>query len=73
LEEVSTVRGSGWVDDQYAKLRMILNPDGRPTRYRVANGTTWKNAASDGKDLGADVDGVEGATANSPTGNWPSP
>lgn len=27
----------------------------------------------DGKDLGADVDGVEAATANSPTGNWPSP
>jgi hypothetical protein len=34
LEEVSTVRGSGWVDDQYAKLLMILNPDGQPTRYR---------------------------------------
>ena len=46
---------------------------GRDGNYRVANGTTWKNAASDGKDLGADVDGVEGATANSPTGNWPSP
>ncbi len=25
LEEVSTVRGSGWVDDQYANLLMILN------------------------------------------------
>ncbi len=41
--------------------------------YRVASGSTWKNAASDGKDVGADVDGVEGATANAPTGNWPSP
>jgi hypothetical protein len=46
---------------------------GRDGNYRVANGTTWKNAASDGKDLGADVDGVEGATANAPTGNWPTP
>ncbi len=41
--------------------------------YRVASGSTWKNAASDGKDVGADVDGAEGATANSPAGNWPSP
>lgn len=41
--------------------------------YRVASGSTWKNAASDGKDVGADVDGAEGATANAPTGNWPLP
>lgn len=41
--------------------------------YRVASGSSWKNAASDGKDVGADVDGAEGATANSPTGNWPAP
>lgn len=41
--------------------------------YRVASGSTWKNAGSDGKDVGADVDGAEAATANSPTGNWPSP
>ena len=34
LEEVSTARGSGWVDDQYAKLLMILNPNGQPTRHR---------------------------------------
>jgi len=46
---------------------------GRDGNYRIANGTTWKNAASDGKDLGADVDGAEGATSNAPTGNWPSP
>jgi IPT/TIG domain len=46
---------------------------GRDGNYRVANGTTWKNAASDGKDLGADVDRCEAATANSPTGNWPAP
>jgi hypothetical protein len=46
---------------------------GRDGNYRVASGTTWKNAGGDGKDLGADVDGVEAATANSPTGNWPSP
>ena len=46
---------------------------GRDGNYRVASGTTWKNAASDGRDLGADVDGVEGATANAPTGNWPTP
>jgi hypothetical protein len=41
--------------------------------YRVAAGSSWKNAASDGSDVGADVDGAEGATANAPTGNWPSP
>jgi len=41
--------------------------------YRVATGSRWKNAATDGKDVGADIDGVEGATANSPTGNWPTP
>ena len=46
---------------------------GRDGNYRVATGTTWKNAGSDGKDLGADVDGVEAATANTPTGNWPTP
>jgi hypothetical protein len=46
---------------------------GRDGNYRVASGTTWKNAASDGRDLGAHVDGVEGATANAPSGNWPSP
>jgi len=41
--------------------------------YRVASGSSWKNAASDGKDVGADVDGAEGATTNTPTGNWPTP
>ena len=41
--------------------------------YRVASGSSWKNAASDGKDVGADVDGAEGATSNTPTGNWPTP
>lgn len=53
---------------------MLVNfNSGRDGNYRVASGTTWKSAATDGKDLGADVDGVEGATANSPTGNWPTP
>lgn len=41
--------------------------------YRVATGSSWKNGATDGSDVGADIDGVEGATANAPTGNWPSP
>jgi len=53
---------------------MLLNfNSGRDGNYRIASGTTWKSAASDGKDLGADVDGVENATTNSPTGNWPAP
>jgi hypothetical protein len=53
---------------------MLLNfNSGRDGNYRVVSGTTWKSAATDGKDLGADVDGVENATANSPTGNWPAP
>ena len=41
--------------------------------YRVASGSSWKNAATDGSDVGADVDGAEGATANAPSGSWPSP
>ena len=53
--------------------RLLNFNSGRDGNYRIASGNNWKNAASDGKDLGADVDGVEGATANSPTGNWPTP
>jgi len=41
--------------------------------YRVASGSSWDNAATDGSDLGADVDGVEAATSNAPTGSWPTP
>ena len=55
-------------------VSQLLNFNGgRDGNYRVANGSRWKNSASDQRDLGADLDGVEGATANSPTGNWPSP
>jgi hypothetical protein len=53
--------------------RLLNFNSGRDGDYRIATGNNWKNGASDGKDLGADVDGVEAATANSPTGNWPSP
>ena len=28
LEEVSTTRGSGWVNDQRAKFLLILSPNG---------------------------------------------
>jgi len=34
LDTVSTVCGSGWVDDQHVILLMILNPKILPTRYR---------------------------------------
>jgi hypothetical protein len=34
LEEVSTVRGSGWVADQHTNLRLILNMIASPIRYR---------------------------------------
>jgi hypothetical protein len=34
LEEVSTVRGSGWVNDQHVVFPMILNSQPLPTRYR---------------------------------------
>jgi len=34
LEEVSTVRGSGWVADQHATLQLILNAIVTPIRYR---------------------------------------
>jgi hypothetical protein len=53
--------------------RLLNFNSGRDGNYRVASGNNWKSAASDGKDLGADVNGVESATANSPTGNWPAP
>jgi hypothetical protein len=53
--------------------RLLNFNSGRDGNYRIASGNNWKGAGSDGKDLGADVDGVEGASANSPTGNWPAP
>ncbi len=37
LEEVSTVRGSGWVDDEHGILRLILNP--QPDPPATAGGT----------------------------------
>ena len=37
LEGVSTVRGSGWVADQYAKLPLILSPIAHPSA--TADGT----------------------------------
>jgi len=51
--------------------RLVNFNSGRDGNYRITSGTAWKSAGSDGKDLGADVDGVENATANAPTGNWP--
>jgi len=47
--------------------------NGLDGNYRVATGNSWKNGASDGKDVGADIDGVLGATAHTPTGNWTLP
>lgn len=43
---------------------------GREGNYRVAAASSWHNAASDGTDIGADVDGVELATQFTPTGDW---
>jgi hypothetical protein len=63
--------GQLWVTSWGPQL--VTFNSGLDGNYRVASGSTWKNAATDGKDLGADIDGVERATANSPTGNWPSP
>jgi len=63
--------GQLWVTSWGSQL--VNFNSGLDGNYRVASGSTWKNAATDGKDLGADIDGVERATANSPTGNWPAP
>lgn len=53
---------------------LLLNFNGgRNGNYRVTSGSIWDNAATDKTDLGADIDGVEGATANTTTGHWPSP
>jgi hypothetical protein len=63
--------GNIWVNS-YTGLFANFN-NGLDGNYRVVNGSSFHNAASDGINLGADIDGVEGATANAPTGNWPSP
>lgn len=39
--------------------------------YRVAPGSSWKNAASDGADIGADFSAAQRASENTPTGLWP--
>lgn len=38
--------------------------------YRVAASSDWHNAATDGTDLGADIEGAELASQYSPTGDW---
>ncbi len=63
--------GNIWVTS-YTGLFANFN-NGLDGTYRVVGGSAFHNAASDGKNLGADVDGAEAATANAPTGNWPSP
>ena len=63
--------GQLWVTSWGSQL--VNFNSGLDGNYRVATGSTWKNAATDSKDLGADIDGVERATANTPSGNWPSP
>lgn len=45
---------------------------GTDGNYRVAPASSWANAASDGRDIGADVGGAEAASAYSPTGEWPT-
>ena len=63
--------GQAWVTSWGSQF--VNFNSGLDGNYRVATGSPWKNAASDGKDIGADVDGVLGATAHTPTGNWSSP
>src|SRR6185503_8249721 len=63
--------GQIWVTS-YTGLFTNFN-SGLDGNYRVVNGSAFNNAASDGTNLGADVNGAEAATANSPTGNWPAP
>lgn len=50
--------------------RFVNFNGGLDGNYRLAGSTTWDNAASDGTDIGADVDGAELASENTPTGNW---
>ncbi|MFN0278898.1 MAG: cohesin domain-containing protein [Pyrinomonadaceae bacterium] len=38
--------------------------------YRIANGTPGKNGASDGTDVGANIDAIELVSANAVTGIW---
>lgn len=38
--------------------------------YRLANGSPGKNAATDGTDVGADIDKIDQVTANTVTGIW---
>ena len=63
--------GQLWVTSWSPQL--VNFNSGLDGNYRVASGSSWKNAATDGKDIGADIDAVERAVANAPTGNWPAP
>jgi len=55
--------GQLWVTSWGSQL--VDFNSGLDGNYRIASGSTWKNAATNGKDLRADIDGVERATANS--------
>lgn len=41
--------------------------------YRLAAGSPYRNAGTDGKDVGADIDALEAATAGAVSGIWPPP
>ncbi len=38
--------------------------------YQLSTSSPYRNAATDGKDIGADIAGLNAATAGSATGNW---
>lgn len=43
------------------------------SNYRLASGSQYKNAGTDGKDIGVDIDALEKATAGTISGTWQTP
>lgn len=56
----------------FTLMKFINFGNGLGGNYRLASDSPGKNTASDGTDMGVDVDALERATAHTETGNWPT-
>lgn len=63
---------SGNVNATNWNTQLVNFNNGRDGNYRVAPGSSWENAASDGTDIGADVDAVDRAVEFTAIGLWSS-
>ena len=64
----SSLYVTNWTNAKFVNFN-----NGRGGNYRLALDSPGKNAGTDGSDVGADIDGLLRATANTPTGNWSTP